>query len=183
MLDSILIVAETARKFRFDIAIDRDYPMQSALNAFVRPIVLETPGGPPAGRPLRAGRFISTPKTSNSCKSSPCGNPNRARRRPRPQRPKTREASTAATDFACGCRRRKAGTGRQNCSASAARLTPADRDFRGTAGLSHPPHRRRHRLPGADGSRNPRYRAAIRPNPTGGELYDRHDRRTCRVWK
>jgi alpha-mannosidase len=49
MLDSILIVAgETARKFRFDIAIDRDYPMQSALNAFVRPIVLETPGGPPA---------------------------------------------------------------------------------------------------------------------------------------
>jgi alpha-mannosidase len=49
MLDSILIVAgETARKFRFDIAIDRDYPMQSALNAFVRPIVLETPAGPPA---------------------------------------------------------------------------------------------------------------------------------------
>jgi alpha-mannosidase len=52
MLDSILIVGgETARRFRFDIAIDRDYPMQSALDALVAPVVLETPNGPPpAGR-------------------------------------------------------------------------------------------------------------------------------------
>jgi alpha-mannosidase len=48
MLDSLLIVGgETARRFRFDIAIDRDYPMQSALDALVPPVVLETPNGPP----------------------------------------------------------------------------------------------------------------------------------------
>lgn len=52
MLDSLLIVGgETARRFRFGIAIDRDYPMQSALDALVAPVVLETPNGPPvAGR-------------------------------------------------------------------------------------------------------------------------------------
>jgi alpha-mannosidase len=49
MLDSMLIVSgETARRFRFGIAVDRDYPMQSALNALVPPVVLETSNGPPA---------------------------------------------------------------------------------------------------------------------------------------
>ncbi len=49
MLDSMLIVAgDTARRFRFGIAIDRDYPMQSALDALVAPVILETPNGPPA---------------------------------------------------------------------------------------------------------------------------------------
>jgi alpha-mannosidase len=52
MLDSMLIVAgDTARRFRFGIAIDRDYPMQSALDSLVAPVVLETANGPPpAGR-------------------------------------------------------------------------------------------------------------------------------------
>jgi alpha-mannosidase len=52
MLDSILVVAgETAKRFRFDIAIDGDYPMQSALDALVPPAVLEMSSGPPpAGR-------------------------------------------------------------------------------------------------------------------------------------
>ena len=52
MLDSILVVGgETARRFRFGIAVDRDYPMQSALDVLVPPVVLETPSGPPpAGR-------------------------------------------------------------------------------------------------------------------------------------
>jgi alpha-mannosidase len=52
MLDSLLVVAgETARRFRFGIAVDRDYPMQSALDGLVPPVVLDTPSGPPpAGR-------------------------------------------------------------------------------------------------------------------------------------
>jgi alpha-mannosidase len=49
MLDSILVVGgETSRTFRFGIAIDRDYPMQSALDVLVPPVVVATPNGPPA---------------------------------------------------------------------------------------------------------------------------------------
>ncbi len=48
MLDSLLIAAgETARQFRFDIAIDADYPMQPAADALTRAVVLPTPNGPP----------------------------------------------------------------------------------------------------------------------------------------
>ena len=72
MLDSILIVAgETARRFRFGIAIDRDYPMQSALDASCRRSSWKrrTARRPPAAR---AGCFISTPKTCRSCRSFRC---------------------------------------------------------------------------------------------------------------
>jgi alpha-mannosidase len=52
MVDSILIVGgETTRQFRFGIAIDRDYPMQSALDALVAPAVIETTTGPPLAGP------------------------------------------------------------------------------------------------------------------------------------
>ena len=48
MLDSILIVAgETARRFRFGIAIDPDYPMQSAVDALTPAVVVQTTSGPP----------------------------------------------------------------------------------------------------------------------------------------
>jgi alpha-mannosidase len=50
MVDSLLVVAgETARRFRFGIAIDADYPMQAAMDFLVPPTVVESPGGPVAG--------------------------------------------------------------------------------------------------------------------------------------
>lgn len=52
MLDSILIVAgDTARRFHFGIAVDRDYPMRSALDALVPPAVCEIQAGPPTAGP------------------------------------------------------------------------------------------------------------------------------------
>ena len=169
MLDSILIVGgETARKFRFDIAIDRDYPMQSALNAFVRPIVLETPGGPPA-----AGRsgwlFHLDAKNVQILQILPLREPE----------PGEDEAASPEAESEGSLEPRLrispavAGDGRPAPADKTALLPQPDlrlpARFPRTAGL-HPPHRRRHRLPGTDGPRNPRYRAAIRPNPTGGEL-------------
>jgi alpha-mannosidase len=48
MIDTILIPArETERKFRFVIAVDQDYPMQSALDALTPPIVVPPQAGPP----------------------------------------------------------------------------------------------------------------------------------------
>jgi alpha-mannosidase len=48
MIDTILVVPrETARKFRFTIAIDQDYPMQAALDALSAAVVVPTKTGPP----------------------------------------------------------------------------------------------------------------------------------------
>ena len=48
MVDSILLTAgEQARRFRFTIVVDNEYPMQAALDAMVEPIVLGTANGPP----------------------------------------------------------------------------------------------------------------------------------------
>ena len=48
MVDSILVVAgETARRFRFAIAIDSDYPMQAAADALTPAVVVQTTSGPP----------------------------------------------------------------------------------------------------------------------------------------
>jgi alpha-mannosidase len=50
MIDSLLIVPrETERVFRFTIAIDQDYPVQSALDALSPPVVVLTSAGPPRG--------------------------------------------------------------------------------------------------------------------------------------
>jgi alpha-mannosidase len=52
MLDTLLIVeGETERTFRFEIAIDSKFPMQSALDAFVDPIVIPQPAAP-GGSPI-----------------------------------------------------------------------------------------------------------------------------------
>ncbi|HXY34206.1 MAG TPA: hypothetical protein VEI07_08265, partial [Planctomycetaceae bacterium] len=48
MVDSLLIVAgESERRFRFGLAIDADYPMQTAMDFLVPPSVVETTSGPP----------------------------------------------------------------------------------------------------------------------------------------
>jgi alpha-mannosidase len=50
MVDSLLVVArESEREFRFVIAIDQDYPMQSALDALSPLVVVPTKTGPPRG--------------------------------------------------------------------------------------------------------------------------------------
>jgi alpha-mannosidase len=50
MIDTLLIVPrETERVFQFTIAIDQDYPMQSALDALSPAVVVETRAGPPRG--------------------------------------------------------------------------------------------------------------------------------------
>lgn len=57
MIDSILVVArETERVFRFAIALNQDYPMQSALDALCPAVLVPTQGGPPRGGP--AGWFF-----------------------------------------------------------------------------------------------------------------------------
>jgi alpha-mannosidase len=49
MIDSLLVVPrETERRFRFVIAIDQDYPMQSALDALSPPTIVPA-NGPPRG--------------------------------------------------------------------------------------------------------------------------------------
>ena len=48
MLDSILVTSgENQHRFRFVIAVDENYPMQSALDAMVPASVIPTSGGPP----------------------------------------------------------------------------------------------------------------------------------------
>src|SRR5262249_11007388 len=48
MIDSLLVVPrETERKFRFTIAVDQDYPMQSALDALTPAVVVPVSAGPP----------------------------------------------------------------------------------------------------------------------------------------
>jgi alpha-mannosidase len=60
MVDSLLVVArETARNFRFVIAIDQDYPMQSALDALSPVVVVPTKAGPP--RSGTTGWFFHLP--------------------------------------------------------------------------------------------------------------------------
>ncbi len=50
MVDTILITQrETARKFKIVIAIDQNYPMQAALDAFTPAVVIPTSEGPPRG--------------------------------------------------------------------------------------------------------------------------------------
>jgi alpha-mannosidase len=56
MLDSLLVVeGETRRRFRFTIAIDQAYPLQSSREATIAPIVVPTEVGPP--RMGRSGWF------------------------------------------------------------------------------------------------------------------------------
>jgi alpha-mannosidase len=50
MIDSLLVVpGESERKFWFVLAVDQDYPMQSALDALSPPVVVPTITGPPRG--------------------------------------------------------------------------------------------------------------------------------------
>jgi len=50
MLDTLLVVAgETRRKFRFAIALDQPYPIQSALDVAAPPFAVTTAGSPPNG--------------------------------------------------------------------------------------------------------------------------------------
>jgi alpha-mannosidase len=57
MIDSLLVVPrETERKFRFTIAVDQDYPMQSALDALTPAVVVPVSAGPP--RSGSAGWFF-----------------------------------------------------------------------------------------------------------------------------
>ncbi len=50
MIDTLLVVPrETERAFQFTIAVDQDYPMQSALDALSPAVVVPTKSGPPRG--------------------------------------------------------------------------------------------------------------------------------------
>jgi len=50
MIDSLLVVSrETERFFRFAIAVDQDYPMQSAMDVLCPAVVVSTKSGPPRG--------------------------------------------------------------------------------------------------------------------------------------
>jgi alpha-mannosidase len=57
MIDSLLVVPrETERVFRFVIAVDQDYPMQSAMDVLCPAVVVPTKSGPP--RSGTAGWFF-----------------------------------------------------------------------------------------------------------------------------
>ena len=70
MLDMILVPeGETARAFEVGLALDREYPMQTALGVTTPVVIVPTTTGPPSLVPP-AGFFIWMPRI---CYSPVCG--------------------------------------------------------------------------------------------------------------